>query len=126
MNLLFPSRSTKRGSIALATVLLFTACGGGSEPAAEAQSIGGSGKAQEVGLKSLKFTPSKVTVKPGQRIDFKWNEGVAHNVVFDKTRKSKTVSKKGTVWSTTFDKEGTYKYKCTLHPGMNGQVTVKK
>lgn len=125
MKLLHPSSRPTRASLALVGMLLLAACTSG-ESVAEAQPVGGTGKSQEVGLKNLKFTPSKVTVKPGQRIDFKWNEGVAHNVVFDKTRKSKTVSKKGTIWSTIFDKEGTFKYKCTLHPGMDGQVTVKK
>jgi plastocyanin len=79
-----------------------------------------------VGMKSLNFSPRKVAVKINQQVDFKWNESVAHNVIFDKTRKSKTLAKKGLIWSTKFDKEGTFKFKCTLHPGMQGEVKVTK
>ncbi len=111
-------------SVLVAGLVLLTACGAAS--VAQAQSLGGSTKPAVVGLKALKFSPAKLTVKLNQRVDFKWNEGVAHNIQFDAKRKSKTVSKSGTVWSTTFDKTGVYKYKCTLHPGMQGQVTVTK
>ena len=111
-------------SMLLAALVVTTACGAGS--VAQAQSLGGSTKPTVVGLKALKFSPAKITVKLNQRVDFKWNEAVAHNVQFDAKRKSKTVSKNGTVWSTTFDKTGVFKYKCTLHPGMQGQVTVTK
>jgi plastocyanin len=79
-----------------------------------------------VGMKSLNFSPRKVAAKVNQQVDFKWNESVAHNVIFDKTRKSKTLAKKGLIWSTKFDKEGTFKFKCTLHPGMQGEVKVTK
>jgi plastocyanin len=118
------SRPARVRVLLIGALSFITACGAGSE--AVAQSLGGSTKPVVVGLKTLKFTPSKVTVKVAQRVDFKWNEGVAHNVVFDSKRKSKTVSKTGTLWSTTFDKTGIFKYKCTLHPGMQGQVTVVK
>jgi plastocyanin len=112
----------------LSTGLGLAGCGGSSAssgPAVTAQPLDAS-IPMVVGLKSLQFKPSRATVKVGQRIDFTWNEGVAHNVIFDAKRKSKTVSRKGTVWSTTFDKEGKYSYKCNLHPGMNGDITVVK
>jgi plastocyanin len=98
----------------------------GSSPA-QAQSVGGSaGKPVLITQKALKFTPRKATAKVNQQVDFRWDESVAHNVVFDKKRKSKTLAKKGSIWSTKFDKEGTYKYKCTLHPGMDGEIKVVK
>ena len=83
----------------------------------------GGAKSTDIGLKSLKFTPSKVTVAKGAKVNFVWKEKVAHNVVVDSTHKSPTQNKG--VWTTSFTKTGTYKYKCTLHPGMNGEITVK-
>lgn len=83
----------------------------------------GAAKSTDIGLKSLKFTPSKVTVAKGATVNFVWKEKVAHNIVVDSTHKSPTQNKG--VWTTSFTKTGTYKYKCTLHPGMNGQITVK-
>ena len=83
----------------------------------------GGAKSTDIGLKNLKFTPSKATVAKGAKVNFIWKEKVAHNIVVDSTHKSPTQNKG--VWTTTFTKTGTYKYKCTLHPGMNGEITVK-
>jgi plastocyanin len=119
------SRRARHGLGVLA-MLIATGCASASVSSpAEAQSLGGS-KPVVVGMKALKYNPKSVTVKVKQRVDFRWDESVAHNVVFDKNRKSKTLAKKGSIWSTSFDKEGTYKYKCTLHPGMAGDVKVVK
>lgn len=90
-------------------------------PSAQAQ-LGGA-KPALVGVRSLAFAPNKITAKPKQKITFTWKENVAHNIVFDSKHKSPTQNK-GT-WTTSFDKAGKYKFKCTLHPGMTGEVTVK-
>ena len=90
-------------------------------PAAQAQL--GTTKPVTVAVRSLTFVPKKVDAKVKQKINFAWGENVAHNIVFDKTRKSPTQNKGS--WSTSFDKTGTYKYKCTLHPGMSGEIKVK-
>jgi plastocyanin len=134
MTLEAPVLSSRRRAYSAAAALftafvLLTGCGGGSsgdpvETTPAAQAVLDPSQPQVITLKSLRFGPSKITVKVGQRVDFVWKESVAHNVVFDAKRKSKTVSKKGYTWSTTFDAPGTYKYKCNLHPGMNGQIIV--
>ena len=115
-----------RSGLGVVALLIATGCASaGVSAPAEAQSLG-STKPVVVSMKALKFAPKKVNVKVKQQVDFRWDESVAHNVIFDKNRKSKTLAKKGTIWSTSFDKEGTYKYKCTLHPGMAGEVKVTK
>jgi plastocyanin len=125
MNTDRPFRRTRTGLFAFA-LLVAAGCASSvvTEPA-QAQSLGGA-KPFVVGMKALKFTPKIAKVKVNQQVDFKWDESVAHNVVFDKNRKSKTLAKKGSIWSTKFDKVGTFKYKCTLHPGMDGRVDVVK
>lgn len=105
----------RRAGVLVATLLLAGAIPAGAQ-------LGGT-TSTDISLKDLKFAPNKVTVKPKSTVNFVWKERVAHNIIFDSKRKSGTLNK-GT-WSTTFDKPGTYKYKCTLHPGMNGQITVK-
>lgn len=104
-------------SLLLAGSVLF----GVGAPAAQAQ-LGGA-KPVNVPVKGLKFNPNKLKAAPKQKINFVWKENVAHNIVFDQKHKSPTQNK-GT-WTTSFDKAGTYKFKCTIHPGMEGQVTVK-
>jgi plastocyanin len=119
------ARRARAGVMAVA-VLVGAGCASAAVTApAQAQSLGGT-KPLVVGMKALKFSPKIAKVKVNQQVDFKWDESVAHNVVFDKNRKSKTLAKKGSIWSTKFDKPGTFKYKCTLHPGMQGQVDVVK
>jgi plastocyanin len=77
-----------------------------------------------VGLAKLKFIPKKLEIKKGDSLNFVWKESVAHNVVFDnKGPKSKTLNKGA--WLTKMDKPGVFKFKCTLHPGMDGVVAVK-
>jgi plastocyanin len=121
--------ASRRAATVLAAVVVATGCAAssGGSPA-QAQDLGGSGSAKPVviGMKALKYSPRKATVKVNQQVDFRWDESVAHNVVFDKKRKSKTLAKKGAIWSTKFDKTGTFKYNCTLHPGMDGEIKVVK
>jgi plastocyanin len=91
--------------------------------AAPAQAQLGGAKPVNVAVRSLQFVPKKLDAKVNQKINFVWKENVAHNIVFDKTHKSPTQNKGS--WATSFDKAGTYKFKCTLHPGMVGEVKVK-
>lgn len=117
-------RASRRAGTALAGLLLLgTAWASASSPAGAQL---GASKAVTIGVKNLSFDPNKITVKPGTPITFVWRQSVAHNIVFDAkdAPKSKTQNK-GTWAIKAFAKPGTYKYKCTLHPGMAGQITVK-
>lgn len=78
-----------------------------------------------VELRALKFRPAKLTVKVGTRVDWVWRENVAHNVIFKDKKMSSKVLNKGT-YSYRFTKTGTFKYDCTLHPGMKGEIKVVK
>ena len=86
-----------------------------------AQSLGTAGP--QIGLKNLRFDPSKAKGKVGQQITFVWKEKVAHNVVFEKDGPKSKIQSKGT-WMVKFAKRGTYKYKCSIHPGMKGEISV--
>lgn len=59
----------------------------------------------------------------GDKVAFVWKAKIAHNVVVDSKHKSPTQT--GGVWTTSFDTAGVYTYKCTLHPWMKGEITVK-
>lgn len=105
-------------------VLLAAALGLGCStgvPGAQAQL--GTAKPVTVAVRSLTFVPKKFDAKVKQKVNFVWRENVAHNIVFDKTRKSPTQNKGS--WTTSFDKAGIYKFRCTLHPGMVGEIKVK-
>jgi plastocyanin len=108
---------------ALAVLVLLGAAGCGSD------SGGGSAQALKagdvIGMKSLHFKPDHVQVPVGQKITWKNDESVGHDVKADSGAEfaSKTFGKDGT-YSFTPTKTGTIKYECTLHPGMDGTIEV--
>lgn len=76
-----------------------------------------------VTLKGIAFKPRKVTINRGGTVRWLWRDGsVAHNVV-GSGFKSRTQSRGS--FSHRFTRRGTFRYRCTLHPGMTGTVVVR-
>ena len=80
---------------------------------------------EPIGMKSLRFDPDHVQVPVGQKVTWRNEEGIPHDVKADSggAFESKTFGKGGE-FAWTPDKAGTVKYECTLHPGMTGTVDV--
>lgn len=97
--------------------------GGGSAPAATEESAGGG---VTVEMKDIAFAPKDVTVESGQKITWKNADSVEHNVVAREGAdfESETLGEGGS-YSFTAKKAGAIEYVCTLHPGMDGTVTVR-
>jgi len=103
---------------ALAVVVL-AACSGGGDGAAAATPV----KTGEVVAKDSRFNPAAVEVPAGTTVTWKFQDGsVPHDVTGDGWRSGKPQSR-GT-YRHTFDRPGTYDYRCTLHSGMKGRVVV--
>ena len=85
-----------------------------------------SGTTVDVGMKGLEFSPKAVTVKVGQTV--KWtNLGpIPHNVTAESGAdfESGTFGQGGT-YSYKATRPGVVKYVCTIHPGMEGAITVE-
>lgn len=118
---IFPMKLSRRIRTASSLVLAGTLLLGLGAPAAQAQ-LGGA-KPVNIPVRGLKFNPNKINATAKAKINFVWKENVAHNIVFDQKHKSPTQNKG--IWTTSFDKPGTYKFKCTIHPGMEGVLIVK-
>jgi len=97
-------------------------CGGDGGGGGDAQALSAS---DVIGMKSLHFKPGHVQVPVGQKITWRNDESVPHDVKADSgaSFSSKSFGKDGT-FSWTPDKAGTVKYECTLHPGMDGTIDV--
>lgn len=95
------------------------------EPSAAKPSA--SGKGVEIGMKGLQFEPKDATVKVGATVTWKNNEDIPHNVVAEEGAEfqSDTFGKDGT-YEFKAEKAGTVKYVCTIHPGMEGTLTVEE
>jgi plastocyanin len=117
--------------------LAMAGCGGGddnqsaTEPAAgtaeQTDTPAASGSADAtVTMKDIKFDPATVTVKAGGTIQWKNEDTVNHDAVAKEgdVPKSELLGE-GETYEATFDTPGTIAYVCTVHPGMEGTITVE-
>jgi plastocyanin len=116
-----------RSLVALvAAAVLLAGCGGGSKKSSTSStsSSGGGGGGTTVSMKNIKFAPTSLTVKVGQTVTWTNDDSVDHNVTAsDGTFKSSNFGH-GKTFSWKATKAGTFKYTCTIHPGMVGTLTV--
>jgi plastocyanin len=103
-------------ALGIATLaLLFAACGGG----------GGGGGSTEPGVVIVQdnvFKPRTLDVAVGDTVTWKFQGKVAHNVHGEgfQSQDMKTGD-----FTYSFDRRGTYKYVCTIHSGMKGEIRVQ-
>jgi plastocyanin len=84
---------------------------------------GASDSGNVVSLKNLKFRPDEITIQKGETVTWKWDENILHNVTKKGDFQSENLDE-GT-FEHTFNETGEFEYTCTLHPGMDGTVTVE-
>ena len=80
-----------------------------------------------VTISDFAFAPALVTVAPGTKVTWVNNDEEPHTVTSadgGKTFKSEALDTDDK-FSFTFDKPGTYKYFCSIHPHMIGTIVVK-
>ena len=69
--------------------------------------------------------PREQAVKVGQKVTWTNDDGVDHNVTATEGAKfSSDNFGQGGTYSFTPTRPGKIEYTCTLHPGMNGELTV--
>jgi plastocyanin len=77
-------------------------------------------------LKDVRFSPKRLTVSRGANVTFRWRDGITrHNVTSRGALRFKgSRARASGKYVVRFRKAGTYRYECTLHPGMTGRITV--
>ena len=83
---------------------------------------------KEVVMKDITFQPETVDVAKGDTVTWKNDDSVNHDVTADDDSFSSGDAggmASGDTFEHTFDKAGSFKYVCTVHPGMEGEVVVK-
>lgn len=90
-----------------------------------AGAAGASGKT--VTLENIAFSPKRVSISRGSKVTFAFRDDTtAHNVTSTGSRRFKAIRDRSTGSVTrTFSRAGTYRYECTLHPGMSGRIVVR-
>ncbi len=82
-------------------------------------------KSHKVTIKNLKYDPPKLTIKPGETVQWVNKDDNDHTVIGDDESFASENLSSGDKFSHTFEKKGTYKYHCKYHPRMKGQVLVQ-
>jgi len=78
--------------------------------------------------KNTAFHPGEITIKPGETVVFKNEDGVVHNV-FSVTKGVEfnlNIQQPGQSSSFTFPHEGRVEVRCVIHPAMKLVINVKK
>ena len=82
----------------------------------------------KVTIKDLKYDPAKLTIKPGETVEWTNKDDNNHTVTPDdeKAFDSSENLGAGDTFSHTFDQAGKFGYHCKYHPRMKGVITVSK
>jgi plastocyanin len=107
--------------LVLAAVLVLAGCAGGEDG-------GGAGAAPATGVtqvaaKDNHFTPAAIQVPAGTTVTWSFQDRFVPHDVTGEGWASGEPRRKGD-FTHTFDRAGTYPYRCTLHDGMAGRVVV--
>jgi plastocyanin len=82
------------------------------------------GGAQSIAIDNFSFAPTRTAVAIGTTVVWSNRDDAPHNVVsIDRAFKSPVLDT-GEQFSHRFDRAGTYKYFCALHPRMTGEIEV--
>ncbi len=81
-----------------------------------------------VGQKGKAFSTAEVTVKPGEKLVFKNDDDVAHNVFSSAPGFAFNVVKMapGSEHEVSFTREGSFDVRCAFHPKMKLKINVAK
>ena len=76
-------------------------------------------------IKNFMFTPATVTAPAGDTVTWRNDDEEPHTVTSDSGLFRSGGLDTGQTFSFKFDKPGTYHYVCSIHPQMQGTITVK-
>ena len=92
--------------------------GSGSDAASTSDTV-------EIDMKNFQFAPKDATAKVGQTVRWVNQDSAPHDATDEKTGQFKSDQfAKGESYEFTPKKAGKIVYVCTLHPGMDGTLTV--
>lgn len=111
------ARHTLTLSVLIGTLLALSACSGTSTP-----SGGGTGGGSTITMKDNAFDPAALTVKAGDTVTFKNADSVPHRIVVGTDDLGEQGPGEDKTWKAP--KDGTYPMRCTIHPSMQGRITV--
>jgi len=125
----------KMAIAAVGTALLLAACGGSSSGGGDTCTPKG-GSTSGTGSQVVKinpdpntvgrYDPSNVSVTKGQTVEWDWVDNSAQHSVTsdDNTTFDSGLCNAGAKFVVTFNSAGDFKYHCTIHSGMTGEIKI--
>ena len=86
--------------------------------------IAAPGQTSDVAIDNFRFTAPAITVPAGTTVTWTNRDDVPHNVVSTDNAFKSPVLDTDQKFSHTFETPGTFKYYCSLHPRMTGEIVV--
>jgi plastocyanin len=106
------------GSLALALALLVSQAAPAAQPGPAQAS-----KAKTVDISHFEFHPPTLSVAKGAKVVFSNSSGTAHTAT-DKGVFDSGHIKPGKFFAVRFERRGTFRYHCEIHPFMHGKIVV--
>ena len=78
-----------------------------------------------VSIRSTGFSPSTISITHGDRVAWKNNDKVDHQIVADDGSFASPILHAGQSWTVTLNRAGTFRYHDALAPKLAGKITVK-
>jgi len=83
-------------------------------------------QANDIAIDNFRFAAPTITVPVGSTVTWTNRDDVPHNVVSTERAFKSPVLDTDQTFSHTFESAGTFKYYCSLHPRMTGQIVVNR
>ena len=99
------------------------ACGKSSSPSSPTSPS--SGSLVTVFIKNSVYSPNPVTVKVGQSVNWKNDDSITHTATLDGMFNNVISPNSAQGAPVPMNAAGTFNYRCTIHPGMNGTIIVQ-
>jgi amicyanin len=77
-----------------------------------------------VTISQMRFSPARVTVKKGATVTWTQRDNMPHTITANNGSFGSQTLNGGASYSRTFDEPGEYRYYCSLHPSMRGEIVV--
>ena len=107
-------------------LLAVSLCARSETPAAVAAPVSASASDTTISIRDFSFAPMSTTVAVGTTVRWKNLDGEPHTVrSADTTFRSDPLDQNDS-FAFKFDKPGTYRYVCSIHPQMVGTIIVKE
>ncbi|MFM0285232.1 cupredoxin domain-containing protein [Paraburkholderia megapolitana] len=115
-----PTIISRRAFVAALGAVVFSAASMGASI-----SVAQAAEPNAVVIKNFMFMPMSLTIKAGSTVTWKNLDGEPHTVVNDSGLFRSSALDQNDTYQFKFDKPGTYKIFCGIHPNMKATITVE-